>query len=125
MAYRDIQETQQTMEALHEHLRAALLANNTRDAIGHAGAVQEASAVVLRHIERALGSDEGGDGGGRDVDSNLVRAAQTAMSRAVDNGQRVALGTNIDQMRDRLIDVKTEVDYADAYLRVALGMGGA
>jgi hypothetical protein len=121
MVYRDLQDTQLTMEALHAHLRAALLANNTRDAIGHAGAAQEAAAVVLRKLEQALRSSDNRGSALRDANPDMLRAAHSSMSIAVEAGERVALGTNIDQMRDRLIDFKTQVDYADAYLRVSLG----
>ena len=118
-----IQETQQTMEALHDHLRAALLSQNTRDAIGHSGAVQEASAVVLRQLDQALSHARDRDAGPSGIHRTVVQAAQRAMSQAIENGERVAIGSNIDEMRDRLIDVKTQIDYADAYLRIATGRG--
>lgn len=109
------------MEALQGHLRAALLANNTRDAARHAEAVQAASAVAHRQLEDALAQAGGPlDGEGRKGHSNLLRAAVRAMNDAIERGERVALGSNIDEMRSRLIDVKTEIDYADAYLRAAL-----
>lgn len=119
--YRRIQDTQNTMEALHEHMRAALLSQNTRDAIGHAGAVQEASAMVLHQLENSQKEGSTGAFGGRDIDPAIVRSAIRAMNLAIENSERVALGSNIDEMRDRLIDVKTQIDYADAYLRVAIG----
>lgn len=119
---RELRETQRAMEALQGHMRAALLANNTRDASRHAEAVQAASAVAHRQLEGALAGGGGpSDGEGRSGYSDFLRAAVRAMSDAIERSERVALGSNIDEMRSRLIDVKTEIDYADAYLRAALG----
>jgi hypothetical protein len=120
--YRRLREIQLMVGALQKHLRAALLANNTRDAIGHSGAVHESSAAVLRQIEEALHAlESASESDDRQVDANIIRAAERAMSLAVEDCERVALGTNVDEMRDRLINVKTQIDHADAYLRVSLG----
>ena len=120
--YRRLREIQLTVGALQKHLRAALLANNTRDAIGHSGAVHESSAAVLRQIETALRSvDSDPEPADRQVDANLMRAAARSMSLAVENCERVALGSTVDEMRDRLVDVKTQIDYADAFLQASLG----
>jgi hypothetical protein len=120
--YRKVREIQLTVGTLQKHVRVALLATNTRDAIQHLGAVQQTSAAVLRQLEDAL-RERGSDAESRDrnVQAGVVQAAGRSMSLAVENCQRVALGTNIDEMRERLVDVKTQIDYADAYLRVSLG----
>jgi hypothetical protein len=110
---RQIEAIAPTVESLHEHLRAALLANTTRDAVGHAGAAQEAALVILRSLEKA------GEGESRDR-GRLLDNARLAMNTAIENSERIALATNIDEMRGRLLDVKTQIDYADAYLRAWL-----
>jgi uncharacterized membrane protein YccC len=120
--YRRVREIQLTVDALQKHIRQALLATNTREAVTHLGAVQQACATVLRQLENALherGPDA--DSKDRDVHPGIIQAASRSMNLAVENCERVALGTNIDEMRDRLVDVKTQIDYVDAYLRISLG----
>jgi hypothetical protein len=111
---REIQAVQEIMQTLQEHLRSALLANSTRDAVGHASAAQQASVDIAARLEnQTSGHDESGN--------RLLEAAQLALNHAIENGERVALASNIDEMRARVIDLKTQVDYADAYLRAWSG----
>jgi hypothetical protein len=110
---REIQSAQETMQSLQEHLRAALLANSTRDAIGHSSAAQQAAVEIAARLEEATsGQDESPE--------PLLEAAQLALNHAIENGERVAIATNIDEMRARVIDLKTQADYADAYIRAWL-----
>ena len=120
--YREIRDTQRTMESILDHVRTAILAENTRDMNEHAGAAQ--AGIVLVKQRLATISDEG-DGGGPRVDRHFLDTAVTALERAFAQAEHVAMAVNTGEMRSYLIDFKTYTDYADAYLRAALGMAGA
>jgi len=49
----------------------------------------------------------------------------TALERAFAQAEHVAMAGNTEEMRAYLVDFKTYTDYADAYLRAALGMAGS
>jgi hypothetical protein len=67
------------------------------------------------------GMDVGGGDRQDQSTKNLLKAAERALSLAWDKGEKVSLGTNVSEMRARLLDVKTYVDFANAYISAALG----
>lgn len=122
--YREIRAVQSTVEALQSHIRDALLSTSTRDMIEHSGRAHVSAVAAKEELDRLLDSgyaeDESSFGEPR-VDRRFVNAANRVLSIVITEAEKVALGVDIDSMRARLIDFKTPADYADAYLRVAVG----
>ncbi|HEX6508670.1 MAG TPA: hypothetical protein VF221_13660 [Chloroflexota bacterium] len=125
--YREIQEIQPVMETVQSHLREALLAGNTRDMIERSDQAQAAAAVAKEQMDRLLGSGQAA------VPSTFIEpktevrfldASNRALSMALEEAEKVALGTDVDGMRARVIGFKTRTDFADAYLRATLGTEG-
>lgn len=123
MIYRETQSARDRMEDLQGKLREAILAERTRDILAFSGEAQTIADQLTRSLENAL--KEGGSGGGssygRRVEQGFVHLAARALSMAVVDGEKVALGQDALGMRNRLFDFKTHVDFADAYLHAALG----
>ena len=123
--YREIRAVQSTVEGLQSHIRDALLATSTREMIEHAGRAHVSAAAAKEELDRLLGSGYSEDDstfGEPRVDRRFVDAANHALSVVITEAEKVALGVDVESMRARLIDFKTRADYADAYLRVAVGM---
>jgi len=120
--YREIRDAQHIMESILNHVRTAILAENTRDMNEYAGAAQ---AGIVRVKQRLVGINDEGDGGGPHVDRHFLETAVTALERAFAQAEHVAMAVNTGEMRAYLVDFKTYADHADAYLRAALGMEGS
>jgi hypothetical protein len=122
--YREIRAVQSIVEALQSHIGDSLLSTSTRDMIEHTGRAH-VSALAAKDqldllLDRHYTEDESSFGEPR-VDRRFVDAANRALSVVITEAEKVALGTDIESMRARLIDFKTRADYANAYLRVAVG----
>jgi hypothetical protein len=124
MLYRDVQHAVDSMQRIHAPLRQAILADSTREMTERGGQAQAAADELLRQLEQALQgktsalearSDEG------KVERFFVQAATNALQRAMADAQRILLGTDASGVRAGLLDFKTQVDFADAYLRAAIG----
>jgi hypothetical protein len=122
--YREIRAVQSIVEALQSHIGDSLLSTSTRDMIEHTGRAHVSALAAKDQLDRLLDrqytEDESSFGEPR-VDRRFVDAANRALSVVITEAEKVALGTDIESMRARLIDFKTRADYADAYLRVAVG----
>lgn len=116
MLYRVTRQLEDKLDALDNHLRAALLADDTRTISTEAAAAQALTVDVLDRLKAALAQvDE------NDPDHRFTQAAITCLTHAWNNAEKVGLGTSASEMRSRLIDFKTPADYAAAYLRMAIG----
>jgi hypothetical protein len=125
--YREIRAVQSIVEALQSHIGDALRATSTRDMIEHAGRAHVSAVAAKEELDRLLGSgyqESETSFGDPHVDPRYVDAANRALSVVITEAEKIALGVDVDSMRARLIDFKTRADYADAYLRVAVGMEG-
>lgn len=115
--YRELQEIQRRIPAMEEKIRDAILAGTTRDMLafsGEAHALAEDLKFDLDHLLNSGGSGEG-------EERRFAQAALDSLDSAILNAQKVALGTDVDEVRARLIDFKTRADYTNAYLHAALG----
>ena len=120
--YREIQRVRDDMERVQAPLRSAILAEDTREMTRYAGDAQSAANQLLRAIEEAGKSEDPVESlTEARVERSFVDAAAGALSKAVVDGERVAVGTNVTEMRDRLLGFKTHVDFAHAYVLAALG----
>ena len=125
--YREIRAVQSTVEELQSHIRDALLATTTREMIEHSGRAHVSATAAKEELDRLLAPlyrDEHPSFGDPHVDRRYVDAANRKLSVVITEAEKVALGVDVESMRTRLIDFKTCADYADAYLRVAVGMEG-
>ena len=52
----------------------------------------------------------------------MVQATQRALGLAWANSERVAVGSTVPEMRQALLECKTFVDYAEAYIAASLGV---
>jgi hypothetical protein len=120
ITYRKVQDFQRMMNDLQKLLRSAILATNTRDMVQYSDDAQ-ALAVNLKSGLAQMVDDEDDEDGESNINPTLVRAAYDSTESALLDAQKVALGTTVDEMRDRLLAFKTWADWADAYLRAALG----
>ena len=123
--YREIREVQSTIDSLQTHLRDALISTSTRDMVEHNGRAQ-VSAVAAKEVLDRLLSGRGVDGetafGEPRIEARFVEAADRSLGRAITEAESLALGVDVDSMRARVVDFKTQADYADAYLRAAVGI---
>jgi hypothetical protein len=122
--YREVRRVQSIVEELQTHIRDALLATTTRDMVERSGSAQVSAAAAQEELERLLKGQEGGDlnsFGEPRVDSHFVDLANRSLSIAIVEAERVGLGVDVDSMRAQLIPFKTRSDFADAYLRAAIG----
>jgi hypothetical protein len=115
--YREIRAAAGTMDAIQAHLRRAILAEDTREIGTEASAAQALTIEMLDRLKAA--SANAGDR--PDANPALVDAAMSTLNMAWQNGERVAIGSNVTEFRAAVIDFKTCVDYARAYLRAAIG----
>lgn len=125
--YREIREVQSTVDALLTHVRDALLATSTRDMVEHNGRAQVSAVSAKEELDKLLGGQGNDDEtpfGEPRVESRFVHAANRALSVAISEAEKIALGVDLESMRARVIDFKTRADYADAYLRAAVGIDG-
>jgi hypothetical protein len=125
--YREIRAVQSTVEALQSHIGDALLSTSTRDTIEHAGRAHVSAVAAKEELDRLLdGRYKATESsfGEPHVNARYVDAANRALSVVITEAEKIALGTDVESMRARLIDFKTRADYVDAYLRVAVGMEG-
>lgn len=114
--YREIRALTTQLDELFARLRAALLAEDTRE-IGTAATTAQAMMVELLNAVKALAASEGR----QDADIRFVRAALASLEGAWESAQKVALGTSASEMREYVVDIKTNADYARAYLQAAVG----
>lgn len=123
--YREIRNVQSMVEALQAHVRDALLSTATRDMVEHAGRAQVSAAAAKEGLDSVLAGQADGAAnsmGEPRVEARFVHAANRSLSIAITEAEKVALGVDVDSMRARLIDFKSRADFADAYLRAALGI---
>lgn len=125
MQYREIRHIRDSMDQVHRPLREAILANDTREMTLLGGRAQAAADELVRRLDEASqrrdNSIEGASSGQR-IERVFVQAAISALERAVAQAQRIGLATNVAELRASLLEVKTHGDFADAYLRAALGI---
>ncbi|MBV9282436.1 MAG: hypothetical protein JOZ41_20345 [Chloroflexi bacterium] len=119
MMHRELQHVRDSLDLIHRPLNAAILAESTRDVTAYLGRAQAASDQALLELNNAL--SRSGSNIGR-TERSLVQAAANALTQAFGGAEKVFLGANVSEMRQRLLDFKTQVDFADAYLRAALGV---
>jgi hypothetical protein len=60
-------------------------------------------------------------GGIGDVEHSLIKSAKRETSDLINGAQYVELSTSASQMRSALVECKTHADFAEAYVRKALG----
>ena len=124
MLYQDVRQAVRRMDRIHAPLRQAILADSTPQMAEWGTQAQTALNQLLGLLEEALQSNidspetltsEG------QVERVLVQAAVSALQRAGTQAQRLFLGTDVSSVRAGLLDFKTQADFADAYLRAAIG----
>jgi hypothetical protein len=124
MIYRDVQQAVHSMDRIHAPLRQAILADSTQEMAERGRQAQAAVDQLLGLLEEALQSNssspEAFTSEGR-VERVFVQAAVSALQQAGTQAQRLLLGTDISSVRAGLLDFKTQADFADVYLRAALG----
>jgi hypothetical protein len=119
MLYRATQAVEERLDVLERHLRNAILAGDTRVISQETAAAQAITVEILTRLKTAV--DAAGED---DSERTFVRAGVDCLNHAWNNAEKVGLGTSAADMRARLLDFKTSVDYATAYLRMALGHVG-
>jgi hypothetical protein len=123
--YRRVRELQDSMHALQGALRSATLGDDTRTITTHADEAQALTDRLLRSIENVLkgrDADIAEESAGVKLERHFVRAAGRSLGIAWSGEERVGAAGSAADMRKALFDVKTHVDFADAYLRAALGL---
>lgn len=121
--YREIQHVRDTMTDLQIHVRSALLGEDTRDMTTEADTAQAMADQLLNKLNDTLRNPTKREFGEPRIERNFVQAAAYALNNAVTSAQGTGIATNVQEMRSRLVDFKTHVDFAEAYLRAALGVG--
>jgi hypothetical protein len=98
----------------------ALRAENTRDTATFAGYAQAAAVELKDFLQDGLDSNSLVN-----VDRGEVVHAIGAISQAVIDAEKVALGTDLSSMRQRVEDFKRALDEASGRVREALRLPSA
>ncbi|MGH2442395.1 MAG: hypothetical protein ACRDFX_04445 [Chloroflexota bacterium] len=114
--YREIRAMSPDLDAIDGHLRAALKAADTRETGTESTAAQAILTGILDQLKELSRHEQESD-----VDARFVQAAIASLNSAWSRAQKVAMGAGANQMRDTVIDFKTDFDFARAYLRAAIG----
>ncbi len=114
--YREVQRIRDDIEGVQQSIRSGILADTTRDISGYAGQAMAQIDSLLFALKNLPAGDSNG------VEPALVRAAQRSLDLAWARSQRVGLGNTVPEMREALVDCKTFVDYAEAYVAASLGV---
>jgi hypothetical protein len=118
--YRTIEGMDRPMARALESIRTAILADTTADMTQ---AANDAMAIVNQMIHdledgsRMASTAQGGGG----VEGAFVEATLASLNNAWNRLEAVGLEGDVAGLRARLVDAKTETDYAAAYLRASLG----
>lgn len=113
--YREVQRIRDDIGSAQRAVRAGILAETTRDISGFAGEAMAQIDALLFTLRNLPSGDSGG------VEPELIGAAQRNLNLAWAQSQRVGLGSTVPEMREALVDCKTFVDYAEAYVAASLG----
>ncbi len=122
--YREIRDVHTVIETIQSSLTDAIMATATKDMIELTGKSQALTVAARDQLDSLLNGRQGSESspfGEPKVDRRNVQTAMVRLSEAFDDAEKVPLGTDVDGMRFRLIMYKSRIDYADAYLQVALG----
>jgi hypothetical protein len=122
--YRQLHEVRDRMQDLQRHLRSAILADTTEEMTRYGGDAQSLADGLLGSLRDILSQGPPGSGarGEKQVEWRSVDAAANSLNLAWGSAERIALGTNVSEMRAYLVDMKTHTDFAEAYVHAALGM---
>lgn len=123
MIYRQLQELSQQMDRLLECVRSGILADTTSEMSTFAGEARTLADQMIQALDNALSATDSEDPIDGSAERLYASATRAALDDAVNTGEMVDLGASAPEMRERLVDLKTNVDFAAAYLRVALGIG--
>lgn len=122
MSYREVRGYQQVVSGLQGAVDSAIMSRDTREITAAVNHIMAQANDVRASLERTVASGEGGEGtADPPLDRRFLTAALSSVSRFVVDASKVELGSSPDEMRERLIFLKTGIDHADAYLRAALG----
>jgi hypothetical protein len=125
MMYRGVQHLIDRMDNIQGHLRMAILSDTTRDMTAHSGQAQTLVDTLLEEVDDVLKSGETNEDASsrsRRIERVMTQAARDTLVDSMNSAEKVGLGANVQEMRERLLDFKTHVDFADAYLRAATGL---
>lgn len=114
--YREVQRIRDDIQRVQQAVTLGILADSTREIGGHTGEAMAQIDALIDSLNHLPDSDSEG------VEPALVQAAQRALSLAWTNSERVALGSSVPEMRQALVECKTFVDYAEAYIAASLGV---
>lgn len=116
--YRQVQQARDNMVNVERAVRAGILAENTREMSGYG---TEGMAMVDQMLHTLREGLTAHDPGEPEVNRNLVEATIRALTLAWSASEKMATGTSVTEMRSALLDVKSYVDFAAAYIATALG----
>lgn len=114
--YREVQRIRDDIEGVQRSVRAGILAGSTRDIRGFTGEAMAQIDSLLFALKNLPAGES------NSIEPALVRAAQRALDQAWTRSERVGLGNTVAEMREALVDCKTFVDYAEAYVAASLGV---
>jgi phosphoribosylformylglycinamidine (FGAM) synthase-like enzyme len=125
MTYRGVQHLIDRMDDIQGHLRSAILADTTRDMATHSGEAQTLVDTLLQEVDDVLklgAPDLDENSQSRRIERVMTQAARDTLVDAMNSAEKVGLAENVQEMRERLLDFKTHVDFADAHLHAAAGL---
>jgi hypothetical protein len=114
--YREVQRIRDDIQSVQRAVRAGILADVTRDVSGYTSEAMAQIDALINSLSHLPPGDNQG------VEPALIGAAQRALNLAWARSERVGLGSSVPEMREALVDCKTYVDYAEAYVAASLGV---
>jgi hypothetical protein len=114
--YREVQRIRDDIQRVQQGVTSGILADSTRDMSGYTGEAMAQIDALISSLNHLPGGDTQG------VEPALIQAAQRALTLAWTNAERVGVGNTVPEMRRALVECKTYVDYAEAYVAASLGV---
>lgn len=114
--YREVQRIRDEIQSVRHAIDEGILSDSTRD-MGHRVSEAMAQIDALLYSLGHLPTDDN-----QGIEPALIQATQRALSLAWANSERVAVGSTVPEMRQALLQCKTFVDYAEAYVAASLGV---
>lgn len=115
---RDIRDALSVVRDAETHLKASLLASDTRTMAREADASLALIDDVLDEVKSVQTQDTESTQGGS---ADLLNAAAASLNRAWVSSEKVGMADNLEQMRSAVLDVLTHTHYADAFLHACVG----
>jgi hypothetical protein len=124
MLYHDLHRAVDRLDGIQAPLRRAILATTTQEMADRMEEAQAAARELIDRLQRNLqdnaGTFESETAGGK-AERLFAQAAVDALQQAIVQTEAALGAADVLTFRSGLLDVMSQADYANVYLRAAVG----